>query len=354
MAKEPAHWGRPEVQQSVQESILADLEDSLMRWMDILRPDLYSTYEEFMSAFCGNGGAVEAEPSNIQGRPSSGLMITPTGEVSVLCTHDNLFYNSHVFAAGIFPQTCVPAAAVFGASKAVGQTLFNKGVFGYVELQFTAWYDQERKMPCLWANKINLELTRKISSFKLFDFLMNGRFDSVNGEYEVNLPRPRTRANKNNNLSKTLQSDDNGNASNTPSRLEIMNRGQSLAKEKNTYEEAWHLRSYVFADSIRLRRIARLHYGTFFNLCRLEKISFDLPRRSGTVFQLIDSLSRGIFGLMTISRSTKKALSAMWKDLLFIKDQVAANEDPRQRGRRVHEADNFAQILSTIRYVQEK
>jgi hypothetical protein len=64
-----------------------------------------------------------------------------------------------------------------------------------------------------------------------------------------------------------------------------MNKGQPLGGGGGgtVVEQVnnWQLRSYVYADKIRLQKISRLHYGTFFNLCRLEKISFDLPRRSG-------------------------------------------------------------------------
>ena len=121
------------------------------------------------------------------------------------------------------------------------------------------------------------------------------------------------------------------------------------SNSKKAQSSNWQVRSYVYSDEIRLRRIAKLHnYGSFFNLCRLEHISFDLPRRSGTVFQLIDSLSRGIFGIMCIAKASPAAMETMQKNLTFIREHVSANNS--QLGReRPHEMDNFTQIVSTLR-----
>ena len=332
MAHEPpSHWARPEVQQSVQESILSDLEESLLRWMCIQREDLYSSYREYIEAFCKDGGAIEAKPPNIRGRPSAGLFIAPTGEVQVLCTHNNAYYHNFVVGAGIFPQDCVPPAAIYGASKAVGKTLYHKGVFGYAEVHFTVWYDLDRGMPALWATDLKLELTRNTASYNLFDFLMRGHFDAVAGKYMVNLGRdPDTRKANN-------------------ARLAIMNKGKPIPKSVTSN---WQVRSYIYSDAIRLRRISRLHYGSFFNLCRLEHISFDLPRRSGTVFQLIDSLSRGIFGLMCIAKAGPAAVGVMQKNLHFIKEQVSASTTQNSRVK-PHDMDNFNEIVSCIRQLYQ-
>jgi hypothetical protein len=43
-----------------------------------------------------------------------------------------------------------------------------------------------------------------------------------------------------------------------------------------------------------------LQYKTFFQLCRLESISFNLEKKIGSTFILIDSLQSGVLSLMTI------------------------------------------------------
>lgn len=46
-----------------------------------------------------------------------------------------------------------------------------------------------------------------------------------------------------------------------------------------------------------------LHYKTFFHLCRLEGISYDLDKRIGTTFVLLDSLQIGLLGIISIADS---------------------------------------------------
>jgi hypothetical protein len=59
---------------------------------------------------------------------------------------------------------------------------------------------------------------------------------------------------------------------------------------------------------------------------------------------------------MTISKSTKKAVATMWKDLLFIKDQVNdGSGGDQQKGRKAgpHYMDNFSKVLSCIRALHQ-
>ena len=278
----------------------------------------------------------------------------------MLCTHNNIYTSGGAFAAGVFPQDCVPAAAVFGASQAVGQTLFEKGVFGFAEVHYVAWFDAERNMPALWATDLKLEMTRNIASFTLFDFLMRGEFRAMAGRYTVDLgPSPEdVEANTDAESGDGGGTGGNGNVGASKAakaRFAIMNRGKPLKTSKSQTKPNFQTRSYVYSDAIRLRRIARLHYGSFFNLCRLEHISFDLPKRNGTVFQLIDSLSRGIFGMMCVAKTRKHAVAQMWKNLFFIKDQVnAVGNNPGANSRaRPHEMDNFSEIVTAMRALKD-
>jgi hypothetical protein len=226
--------------------------------------------------------------------------------------------------------------------------------------RYTVWYDRERSMPALWATDLKLELTRNTCSYSLFDFLMRGDFDAVAGKYMVHLGSDPDAPSSAAAAATAVSSDSSANSADAKSRLAIMNKGKPLnaggggggggaaADENKAQSSNWQVRSYVYSDEIRLRRIAKLHYGSFFNLCRLEHISFDLPRRCGTVFQLIDSLSRGIFGLMCIAKASPVAMETMQKNLTFIREHVSANNS--QLGReRPHEMDNFTQIVSTLR-----
>lgn len=53
-------------------------------------------------------------------------------------------------------------------------------------------------------------------------------------------------------------------------------------------------------------------------MCRLESISFDLERKSGTTFMLQDCLQSGVIAMMTISENRKETLQLMIEALKFI------------------------------------
>lgn len=45
--------------------------------------------------------------------------------------------------------------------------------------------------------------------------------------------------------------------------------------------------------------------STFFHLCRLQNISFDIERRIGNIFMFLDGLQAGCLGIMTFNDSSK-------------------------------------------------
>lgn len=57
-------------------------------------------------------------------------------------------------------------------------------------------------------------------------------------------------------------------------------------------------------------------------MCRLESISFDMEKRSGSTFCLFDSLQSGVIGMLTISVGRKLAVSQMIDALNFIQNQA--------------------------------
>ena len=46
--------------------------------------------------------------------------------------------------------------------------------------------------------------------------------------------------------------------------------------------------------------LTSIHYKTFFHLCRLKSISYDLENKVGTTFVLLDNLQTGVLGLLAI------------------------------------------------------
>jgi hypothetical protein len=64
--------------------------------------------------------------------------------------------------------------------------------------------------------------------------------------------------------------------------------------------------------------LAKIQYKSFFHMCRLQSISFDLESRKGTTFMLLDCLQSGVIALMTISEDRRDTLSMMADVFKFI------------------------------------
>lgn len=67
----------------------------------------------------------------------------------------------------------------------------------------------------------------------------------------------------------------------------------SARRKDGTLAPGFEYRSYVSFDFVFHPNLATLQYASFFNLCRLQGISFDLHERVGTAFVLVDSMAAG-------------------------------------------------------------
>lgn len=55
---------------------------------------------------------------------------------------------------------------------------------------------------------------------------------------------------------------------------------------------------------------------TFFHLCRLQNISFDIENKIGNVFTFMDGLESGCLGIMTFNESSKQECFAHTAEVL--------------------------------------
>ncbi len=71
-----------------------------------------------------------------------------------------------------------------------------------------------------------------------------------------------------------------------------------------------------------------ISFKTFFHICRIEKVSFDLHTLKGVSFQLIDSLQTGLLGLFAVAQDYNEAI-VLVKDTLdfLLKQSTSTNHD---------------------------
>ena len=79
-------------------------------------------------------------------------------------------------------------------------------------------------------------------------------------------------------------------------------------------------RNFMYCSFLHHPGLSTIQYKTFFHMCRLESISFDMEKRSGSTFCLFDSLQSGVIGMLTIGLHRKITVNYMVDALNFIQN----------------------------------
>ncbi len=332
------YWGRPEVQEGARMRLVENIRKTLRQKTVIACPEVYKDWKRYVKTFTRVGGVIEACPQDVRGSPSANLLIEPTGAVTLISTQDQIFATPYRYCGTSFPQKTVPNAAIRGAALAICTKLFEKGIIGYVGIDFVTFWDSGSNCQRLWAVDLNIGLTRSACSFALFHFLMGGQVDSATGNYMVE-PWESKKPPEAKELTEGSSSILDGSS--------MLSSKASSIIPRNKMEE----RCYVAHDCIYHPNLGSMQYGAFFNLCRLHGVAFDLQERHGTAFMLSDSLAGGTIGLLGVGTTQPKAIRAVGKCLKFIEGQVGTLH---QKGEFDTIESNFMDILSSIKELQSK
>ena len=180
-------------------------------------------------------------------------------------------------------------------------TLFFVSLFFNKKISF---YDDFNQRQRLWAVDLNLGMTRSHIVFTLTNFLLRGNVETASGEYMV---RPMA-------------------SSDLPTailpNIEVNEESKDFTDSEKEKELSLlpplETRSYVAIDCLYHPNLGSMQYGSFFNLCRLHGISFDLQQKLGTAFMLTDTLASGIIGLIGVGNDTNDAMKMVRCLLLFV------------------------------------
>ena len=253
-------------------------------------------WEGFYAEVCARGGVVEACPEAVTGSPSACLFVSPTGEVHVLATHEQIFCPAYRFVGASFPQSSAPPPALAAAARAVGEAAYRAGVCGFVGVDFVVLPPvASDDVPRLWAVDLNVRPTCTQASFDLFNFVAGGVFDPETGTYSV--PR---------------ELDDGVSG-------ELEGAGAEGGEEDP--------RHYVVADFLAHPNLSSTHHDAFFNACRLEDVCFDMEDRAGTVFSLADSFASNVLGVVCVGRSLGSSFARLAEALDFMARQLGPGVD---------------------------
>jgi hypothetical protein len=374
-ASDRMYWQREDVQTAAQQILIKTFQSrksgksskSFLGSKIVLScPEAHGqSYKRFLNSICRVGAVVEAMPAQVQAFPCINMFIEPTGLTHVMSTHELILPGTAStlantpggrpvplpFVAAVFPQTNVPHRALCDASKAVAAILHSNGVYGYVSIEYVAFYDGFHKAQRIWATRLHLRLTNFASSFFFFDFVMKGTFDEENGRYLT--------GDEDGSMSGSMSLQQSSHQKAAQRRLltgessSVATPSSSRMAEPSNWKDSRidDERSYAVVDFLYHPALSTMQSSAFFNLCRLHAVAFDLHGRVGTLFNLVDSMARGVLSIITIGRDRKGSLQALLRTLQFMHDQVGVQNAQSEFN---DTAGNFSVVLSTAKALCKK
>ena len=276
--KGEAAWHHPDVQVLARSKLLRSLRVALAARAVVCYPGKRpegSAWPSFMALVQRYGGVIEAEPRDVVGHSCVHAFVRPDGVVSVRAAQDVLSTDGYERIVAVHPAAAAPVEALAGATAAVARRLFDRGVVGHFTLHFTAHRSADAGGALrLWATDLELGLN-PLAVGHLLHVAVTGRAPRK--------PAP----------------------------------GAGPAPPADPAK-----RSYVLVPGFYHPGLAALKYSSFFKLCRLHGIAFDLAKRRGPVLLLVDSLASGVVGAVTEGANKLDALRLCHKFLTFVRKHV--------------------------------
>jgi hypothetical protein len=140
-------------------------------------------YDAYVEKLATRGGIVEERITGVDLRsPSVQLRVTPTGDVELLSTHDQLLGgpSGQSYLGCRFPADFAYARAISQDAITVGRRLAKEGVLGRFALDFVVVKEPDRTWT-QYAIEINLRKGGTTHPFLTLQFLTDGRYDGIRG-----------------------------------------------------------------------------------------------------------------------------------------------------------------------------
>lgn len=162
------------------------IEEALPDTLQFEAPDM--TWDEYAGKLGEMGGIVEAwvAGGTRQRSPSVQLRITPTGELEVISTHDQVLGGSsgQRFLGSIFPASVDYRLDIQAHGRRIGEVMRERGAVGRFAIDFLASDRGDGRWE-VQAIEINLRKGGTTHTFQTLQFLTDGRYDEASGEFRV-------------------------------------------------------------------------------------------------------------------------------------------------------------------------
>ncbi|KRX06754.1 Protein kinase-like domain [Pseudocohnilembus persalinus] len=246
--------------------------------LKLAMPNLFRGFKDYIAQFCKNGGVIEAMPAggffqiNKLQFPSVSLFIEPNGNCQITNSYDKINGAPFINIGCNFPHKSGKWQQLQKYSKKVGEELYSKGIIGCVSIDFVMFKNpQNNEEEFIQGLGIDCYLNNYNSSFIYFDFQMQGKYEVHQNIYRCKL--------------------EDGEISQ---------------------------RNYTYCPFLLHEGLDKLNMKSFFQSCRREGIEYDLVKKIGSTFMLIDMIQSGVLSLMCINDDFQQQIDEVNKAVKFI------------------------------------
>ena len=351
-----------EDESSREEQVEAILGDQLMNNIVVLCPALFPTVSSFLALYFKHGGLIVPHPalptaSAPLTSPCVNMLIEPNGQLTMLSSHDHSLTRPFTPLVSSFPSAH-PSSALHTLAASIGKACWKEGVIGHVSVDFLSLPAQQTCLPpvvsiapqqvatdgssgsvVLVPVSLHLHATTLSSSFHLFHFLMAGRYlwrgrpfavykalrAGVKEQRDEEVKQRRTDNKKRFHRASTSSIEqliDGGTPAAATSTFASRLMSKQLVLNLAAQEEDRH---YCVLPLLHLRVLAELPLASFFAMCRLRQLSFDVGERRGLCFLLYGGMSAGRVGMLGVGGARWEGCKRLEEVLKLMDDESNAN-----------------------------
>ena len=370
-----------------EEQVEALLVEQLMERVQLLHPSFYASTDAFFNGLYLQGGTIIPYPSMPSyaaplTSPSVHMLIEPNGQLTMQASMDVTIVRPFSPLLSSFPSTY---PGLHQLAAVVGKACWREGVIGHVSIDFLSMPSSLVYAPpamslvpptlpptVLVPVTVHLHCTAGASGFALFHFLMQGRYlwrGRLTPSYRVMRPGVKEAREEEQRLLKlekrkkfhrttpasidqhTRPTTQPNPTTGAPLPPPILGRLTRPLPQAEGEEE----RFYALLPMLQLQPLSTLPLSSFFALCRVKQLSFDVGERKGLCFLLYGSMGAGRLGVLGVGEAREEAarrveavlrlMEEEWKGRSVVGD---ADVDPAYTNGEVAELRNVMRAVKTV------
>ncbi|CAH8592746.1 unnamed protein product [Schistosoma mattheei] len=317
-----ARWNKKWAQETTYVKILSEVPQLLQRHLKLFPNSFYTDSTSFIEAFLKHGGVIEAcPPIDEWTNLSVVIAILPNKTVRIVASGDQIHSEDKFYTWGeTIPMSSVTPLWVNNLSMGLGSLMANKGVVGYVNIDFLTFIHPEKNEQILWITDIKPGYTDLLAMTQLVLFATNTTFkiNQSTGEHEI-IAKPPTIL------------------------LEKMIVKSQETIISNEIQENKFKRYAIVSTRLHHSNLTMIQYSVFFKICRANYIGYNLKDRQGILFSPMDSYRRDRLALVSISESLEEALRKFGSTLKILHKEVST---PNMTG-----ISNFQSVIKEVEQI---